>query len=171
MEFLGVGPTELLFIVALAIIVLGPKDIAKTGKTVGKWLNSVIHSDAWKLIQKTSKELRHLPTQLMLDDNYEKAMMEEKQRPPAQTNAGTWAGHTGTEPTPPQTDPSIDSKNENMIHPPITVDGPPASALNPATKKTAVTTRAKSPTAKKTEKKSAKKPVTPTRTPRKKPNA
>lgn len=179
MEFLGVGPTEFIFIIIIALIVLGPKDLAKTGSTVGKWLNGILHSDAWKLIQKTSKELRHLPTQLMIDDNFENSLMEEKQRPPAQTNAGTWAGNKGTGTVPHQTDPSTslrtgpapDSKNENTIHPPITMDGPPASALIPAKKKIIATTRAKSPTAKKMDKKPAKKPVTSTRTPRKKSNA
>ncbi len=63
MEFLGVGPTEFLFIIIITLIVIGPKDMAKTGSTIGKWLNSIVQSDVWKVAQKTSKELRQLPTQ------------------------------------------------------------------------------------------------------------
>ena len=33
MEILGIGPSELLFIVLIAIIVLGPKDMQKAGRT------------------------------------------------------------------------------------------------------------------------------------------
>jgi sec-independent protein translocase protein TatB len=168
MEFLGVGPTEFIFIIIIALIVLGPKDLAKTGSTVGKWLNSVIHSDAWQAIRKTSEELRNLPTQLMREDNYEKAQAERKQGPPVQTNAGTWSGRTGTG-TSPQTDPSPDPKSENTIHPPVTLDGPPAQTAKPAPKKSAATPHKKSPAVKKTASKPAAK--TSTHAPKKKSNA
>jgi Sec-independent protein translocase protein TatA len=36
MDFLGVGPLELLFILLIALIVLGPNDMVKTGRTLGK---------------------------------------------------------------------------------------------------------------------------------------
>jgi Sec-independent protein translocase protein TatA len=38
MEFLGVGPLELFFILVLALIVLGPKDMIKTGRQLGSFL-------------------------------------------------------------------------------------------------------------------------------------
>ena len=69
MEFLGVGPTELIFIIIIALIVLGPKGLAKTGSTIGRWLNNLIQSDGWKVMQSTTKQLRNLPTQLMREDN------------------------------------------------------------------------------------------------------
>lgn len=169
MELLGVGPTELLFIIVIALIVLGPKDLAKTGKTVGKWLNGIIHSDTWQAIRKTSDELRHLPTQLMREDNLEKFLTEDKNRSSAQTNVGTWSGNTGTGTLPPRTDLMPESKNENTIHPPITLDGPPVEALKPAAKKPVAATRKKPATTKKSEKKPVKK--TPIRAPRKKSNA
>jgi len=93
MELLGVGPTEFLFIVIIALIVLGPKDLAKTGRTVGKWLNSLVQSDTWKIVQKTSKELRKLPTQIMREDNLEKYLTEEDARKPrTNTKSDTWSG-------------------------------------------------------------------------------
>ena len=67
MEILGIGPSELIFIVIIAIIVLGPKDMQKAGRTIGKWLRTVVTSDGWKLFQQTSREIQTLPNRLMRD--------------------------------------------------------------------------------------------------------
>ena len=67
MEILGIGPSELIFIVIIAIIVLGPKDMQKAGRTIGKWLRDVVTSDGWKLFQQTSREIQTLPNRLMRD--------------------------------------------------------------------------------------------------------
>ena len=71
MEILGIGWQELIFIVMIAIIVLGPKDMQKAGRTIGRWLNQLIQSDSWKVFQKTSSELRNLPRNLMREANME----------------------------------------------------------------------------------------------------
>lgn len=71
MEILGIGASELLFILLIAIIVLGPKDIQKAGKMVGRWLNQFVRSDGWKALQRASKEIRSLPTNLMREANLE----------------------------------------------------------------------------------------------------
>ncbi len=72
MNILGVGPLELLFIILIALIILGPKDIGKAGLTIGRWLRKMMTSDTWRTIQGTSKEIRNLPNRLMreagLDD-------------------------------------------------------------------------------------------------------
>jgi sec-independent protein translocase protein TatB len=167
MELLGVGPTEFLFIIIIALIVLGPKDLAKTGKTIGKWLNNLVQSDTWKTVQKTSKELRRLPTQLMREDNLEKFLTNEKQPPASGTNAGTWSGKIGTENASPHAHPSPVSKNENTIHPPVTVDGPPAPPLEPAPKNSVAAPRKKATPAAKKQKAAPEKKSTP----RKKSNA
>ena len=169
MEFLGVGPTEFILIIVIALIVLGPKDLAKTGKTIGKWLNNLVQSDTWKTVQKTSKELRQLPTQLMRDDNLEKYLTGEKQLPAPETNTGTWSGKIGTGNASPAADPSTSlrtdpapvSKNENIIHPPVTVDGPPAATLKPAPKKPTAAPRKKAMPAVKKQKAVPEKKSTP----------
>ncbi len=71
MEILGIGTSELIFIVIIALIVLGPKDMQKAGRTVGKWLRNIVTSDGWKMFQQTSRELRTLPNRLMRDANDE----------------------------------------------------------------------------------------------------
>lgn len=71
MEILGVGMSELVFIVIIALIVLGPKDMQKAGKTIGKWMRSIVTSDGWRIFQQTSRELRTLPNKLIREANDE----------------------------------------------------------------------------------------------------
>jgi len=71
MEILGGGPTKIIFILIIALIVLGPKDMQKAGKTIGKWMRTIVTSDGWKIFQQTSRELKTLPNRLMRDANNE----------------------------------------------------------------------------------------------------
>lgn len=80
MEIFGIGASELIFILIIALIVLGPKDMQKAGRTIGRWLNQWVRSDSWKVFQRTSTELRNLPRNLMRDANMEVAEMERDLR-------------------------------------------------------------------------------------------
>ena len=80
MEILGVGWQELIFIVIIALIVLGPKDMQKAGRSLGRWLNQLVQSDGWKVFQKTSSELRNLPRNLMREANMEMREVEKEIR-------------------------------------------------------------------------------------------
>jgi len=71
MEILGIGTSELLFVIIIALIVLGPKDMQKAGRTIGKWMRDIVTSEGWKVFQKTSNELRNLPARMMRDANEE----------------------------------------------------------------------------------------------------
>ena len=65
MDILGIGPLELFFIILIALIVLGPKDIVKAGRTIGKNLRKVVMSENWRTIQQASNEIRTLPNRLI----------------------------------------------------------------------------------------------------------
>lgn len=80
MEILGIGWQELIFIVILALIFLGPKDMQKAGRSIGRWLNQLVQSDSWKVFQKTSSELRNLPRNLMREANMEMREAEKEIR-------------------------------------------------------------------------------------------
>jgi len=71
MEILGIGMSELVFIIIIALILLGPKDMQKAGKTIGRFLRNVVTSDGWRAFQQTSREIRTLPTRLMREANDE----------------------------------------------------------------------------------------------------
>ncbi|HEY6072652.1 MAG TPA: hypothetical protein VIV15_04470 [Anaerolineales bacterium] len=105
MEFLGIGAPELIFIVVIALILLGPKDMQKAGKTIGTWLNRVVKSDWWKAFRQTSEEIRRLPTNLMREANREMMDLERDLRtnPETPSIAGPRAPlpSTPVDPTPP----------------------------------------------------------------------
>jgi sec-independent protein translocase protein TatB len=64
MEFLGVGPTELMLIIILALVLVGPRDLAKFGREAGRFLNQLYHSQTWRTMNEASREIRDLPTRL-----------------------------------------------------------------------------------------------------------
>lgn len=77
MEILGIGPLELFFIIIIALLVLGPKDMVKAGKSIGRFLRKLVTSSSWRTIQQTSRDLKHLPNKLMNEaglDELEKEM-------------------------------------------------------------------------------------------------
>ncbi len=71
MEILGIGPLELLFIILLALIILGPKDLEKTGKSLGRGLYKLVKSDIWKTAREASEKVRSLPNELMREAGIE----------------------------------------------------------------------------------------------------
>jgi Sec-independent protein translocase protein TatA len=71
MEILGIGFGELLFIVLIILILFGPKEMVKTGKTLGQWLNQLVRSPTYKALTKTGEELKNLPRNLMREANLE----------------------------------------------------------------------------------------------------
>jgi Sec-independent protein translocase protein TatA len=64
MEFLGIGPLELAFIIVIALILIGPRDMAKTARSAGRLLNRLYKSEEWKAITDASRNLRNLPNRL-----------------------------------------------------------------------------------------------------------
>jgi sec-independent protein translocase protein TatB len=71
MEILGIGPLELFFILLIALIVLGPGDMVKAGRTLGRFMRRIITSPEWRTVQKASRELRYLPNRLMREASLE----------------------------------------------------------------------------------------------------
>ncbi len=68
MEFLGIGPLELFFIVLIALIILGPQDMIKAGRTIGRILRKTVLSPSWMNVQ---RKVRSLPYELMREAGLE----------------------------------------------------------------------------------------------------
>ncbi len=77
MDFLGIGPLELIFVLLIALIIFGPRDIAKAGRTVGRFLRTVVTSDGWKAFQQASKGMRNLPNTLMREAGLEEEELKK----------------------------------------------------------------------------------------------
>ena len=76
MDILGVGPLELIFILIIALIVLGPSDMVKAGRTIGRFLRQIITSPTWRAVTRTSSELRTLPNKLIREAGLEEDLKE-----------------------------------------------------------------------------------------------
>jgi Sec-independent protein translocase protein TatA len=77
MDFLGVGPLELIFILIIALIIFGPNDIVRAGRTLGSFLRKVVTSDGWRAFQQASKGMRDLPNTLMREAGLEEEDLRE----------------------------------------------------------------------------------------------
>ena len=76
MDILGIGPLELIFILIIALIVLGPSDMVKAGRTIGRFLRQIVTSPTWRAVTRTSSELRTLPNKLIRDAGLEEDLKE-----------------------------------------------------------------------------------------------
>ena len=127
MEILGVGMPELIFIVLIALIVLGPKDMEKTGRTIGTWLRKIALSEEWRVLRDTTKKIGTLPNKWMREANPElgKWQKEMSKVSSAADAFRAWTGESAEEPplvnTPEE---PLDAPAESAQEPP----NPPADA-------------------------------------------
>ena len=65
MQIFGIGPLELLFILVIMILVLGPKGMVRAAREAGKYIRKVTRSPLWAEIVGTSREMRNLPAKII----------------------------------------------------------------------------------------------------------
>lgn len=78
MDILGIGLPEIFFIVILALILLGPKDMVKAGRTIGRVLRAFVMSPTWQALRTTGREIQQIPTKLMREAGMEALEAELK---------------------------------------------------------------------------------------------
>lgn len=79
MEILGIGVPEMVFIVLIALILLGPKDMVAAGRTIGKFLRKLLTSPTWLALRRTGEELQQLPTKLVREAGLEELQQLQKE--------------------------------------------------------------------------------------------
>ena len=125
MNILGIGPLEIVFILILVIIIFGPKDLEKAGKTIGKTLYQFVRSDTWKTINQTTREIKNMPNRLMREAGLDELQKMSKEdlasidntiRLPAGIKPGTESRPTIVPPTKTQleTDPDPSQQIEQI---------------------------------------------------------
>ncbi len=87
MEILGIGPLEALFIVLIALIAVGPRDLAKAARSAGRLLNQLYKSEAWQNLSEASRSIRTLPNRLARE-----AALEELQQVKREMEEGVTEG-------------------------------------------------------------------------------
>jgi len=65
MQILNIGPLELLFILIIAFVVLGPNESVRAASRVGKFISQVMRSPIWSDIVNTSRDLKQLPRKII----------------------------------------------------------------------------------------------------------
>jgi Sec-independent protein translocase protein TatA len=76
MQLFGIGPLELLFILVIMILVLGPKGMVRAAHETGKFIRKVTRSPLWAEIVGTSREIRNLPAKIIKEAGIEKEVEE-----------------------------------------------------------------------------------------------
>lgn len=86
MEILDIGTWELLLIIVLAFVVIGPHKAEEVSKTLGHWLNRLFKSEAWGYIRKFSGDLVNWPNKIAREAGLEE-LEKELQADPALLDA------------------------------------------------------------------------------------
>lgn len=71
MNIFGIGPLEIIFVMIIGILVLGPEGMITAGRKMGKFLRSIIRSNWWQNIRKGINEIQYLPQRLIREAELE----------------------------------------------------------------------------------------------------
>lgn len=64
MELLGLGLGEWLAVLVLILLLFGPKDMAANARKIAIWVRKVTHSEFWRDMRETGREISQIPAQL-----------------------------------------------------------------------------------------------------------
>jgi Sec-independent protein translocase protein TatA len=76
MQIFNIGGLELIFILLIAVMVLGPRDMINTARKIGGWVSQITRSDIWATIMNTSQDIRNLPTKIVREAGLEESIKE-----------------------------------------------------------------------------------------------
>jgi Sec-independent protein translocase protein TatA len=104
MNIFGIGPLEIIFIMIIGILVLGPEGMITAGRKLGKFLRSIITSNWWQNIRRGVSEIQYLPQRLMreaeLEELNELRELTKDSFPkiggPDLIDTSAWGGNTST---------------------------------------------------------------------------
>jgi len=71
MNIFGIGPLEIVFVLIIGILVLGPDGMIEAGRKLGRFMRSIIHSTWWKNVRQGVTEIQHLPQRLIREAELE----------------------------------------------------------------------------------------------------
>jgi Sec-independent protein translocase protein TatA len=69
MEFFNIGGLELLLILVIALVALGPDRIVKVGHTLGSWLRKLSKNVLFREVVQTTDEIRNYPRKILDEAN------------------------------------------------------------------------------------------------------
>ena len=76
MSILGIGPLEIIVLAVFVLLLFRPEDLASTGKTIGRFLNSAKKSDTWKSILDLRQGAKKVGQEFISDSGIEEIRRE-----------------------------------------------------------------------------------------------
>ena len=64
MNFLNLGWPEVLLILVLAFVVLGPDKVVQTGRDMGKWFRKISKDETLREVVRTTNEIKRFPQKI-----------------------------------------------------------------------------------------------------------
>lgn len=108
MEILGVGPLEFIFIVLIALIVVGPNGMINLARKTADLLRRLRKSDIWA----TTREVMDMPNQIMKETGLDKELREIKSLTTPPTPGEIWQQTLSVHPAADETETSGKEKSE-----------------------------------------------------------
>jgi len=71
MEILNIGPMELVWILLLMFVLIGPQEMIRTAQRAGALIRRASQSPYWKAIKSSVREISDLPTRLAREAGFE----------------------------------------------------------------------------------------------------
>lgn len=115
MSLFGIGPMELVFILIIMILVLGPKNMVTSAQKLGVTLRKIVKSPFWATVMDTSREIREIPTRLIREAGMEEDIKNIKSTTDSIKNVGKFS--VPIDPIKPQSSSKADESEKNTILP------------------------------------------------------
>lgn len=134
MNIFGIGPFEIVLILLVAFIFLGPRDMAKTGRTIGRFLRKIVMSSEWRAIRQVAHEIQTTPNRLIREAGIEE--MEQMRQELKSLDPMKPMGKSPANPRPVEAENSLDAWTQppsQTILPPAPPAAPDSSTPNTPT--------------------------------------
>ena len=119
MEVLGIGLPELVLILVIIFLVLGPKDMASTARRVARTIRSLTQSEFWRTTREAWRMAQDIPNELLRETGLEEAQKELQQM---SNQLNQWSREMDT---------TLKAADSNRIQPPVQETAPQATEAAP----------------------------------------
>jgi sec-independent protein translocase protein TatB len=79
MTFLNIGILEIILLLVVMIIFLGPEQVVDMAGKFGRFIRKITRSEFWTTVRDTSKEIRNIPKALVEETGLEESIQDIKQ--------------------------------------------------------------------------------------------
>lgn len=79
MTFLNIGILEIILVLVVMIIFLGPEQVVDMAGKFGRFIRKITRSEFWTTVSDTSREIRNIPKTLVEETGLEESIQDIKQ--------------------------------------------------------------------------------------------